>query len=58
MYKRVPDVTRQWFRDAELAMLTARMLEHMTGDSCATIWQDHGRFTIARQSPDGKIIDG
>ena len=45
-------------RNRELAIATTDMLERVTGDRCAVNWDDINKFTIVRQPPEGKIVNG
>ena len=58
MYRREPDITKVRFNEAQIATTAAALLQHMTGDSCAVIWDDHNKFTIARQTREGKVVNG
>ena len=52
------DVRRYHLHNLEYAQAIARMLERVTGDSCAVQWEGPNDFTILRQEPGGKLGKG
>jgi hypothetical protein len=55
---RKPDIRNVPIRDKELAILTARVLQRVTGDKCCAMWNSVDSFVLVRQTPEGKTGKG
>ena len=53
-----PDVTKQPLRDKDIALTAAKILQRMTGDNCAVLWDGPHSFMLVRQPPEGKTVNG
>ena len=53
-----PDVTKQPLRDKDIALTAAKILQRMTGDNFAVLWDGPQTFMLVRQEPGGKVVNG